>query len=849
VVSGITEAVEALEKQLAEKGVECRRLHTSHAFHSEMMAPILVPFTERVKKVSLKPPQIPYVSNVTGTWLTAEEATDPNYWARHLRSSVRFAEGVQQLLKEPEQILLEVGPGWTLRTLAIRHPDKAAKQVVVSSLPHPQDRQSDVAFLLNTLGKLWLAGVQVDWSGFYAHDRRHRLPLPTYPFERQLYWIEPQKQADVVKTGVETLPAKSLPRKKPEIADWFYIPSWKRSPQPARKPGKTLFQSCTLVFIDECGLGSQLVRQLEQEGQDVITVRVGSEFTNQSGRVYTLNPQQPNDYNALLNELRALDKIPKAIVHLWSVTQNGCIESGVEWVEKGQDLGFYSLLFLAQALGKQNFTDEFQIAVVSNNMQEVIGEEVLCPEKATAIGPVKVIPQEYPNISCRSIDVVIPPSGSRIEQKLIDQLLTELTAKSSNFVIAYRGNHRWVQTFEPVRFDGSVEGTARLREGGVYLLTGGLGDIGLVIAEHLAKTVRAKLILTGRSAFPAREEWEQWLVTHDEHDSVSCKIRKLQELEELGAEILVASADVANQQQMQEVLTQAEERFGQLNGVIHAAGMTGEKSFRAIEETGKIECEQQFKPKVHGLLVLEKVLQEKDIDFCLLLSSLSSVLGGLGFVAYSAANLFMDAFAYQHNQTNPVPWISVNWDGWQFGEEKEQSTSVRVTLAEFAITPKEGIKVFQRILAWSQVNQVVVSAGDLQARIDQWIKLESLRERDNSNREELSSLYSRPNLPNPYVAPRNQLQWTLTNIWQKLLGIEQVGIYDNFFDLGGHSLLATQFISRVREAFQVELSLRNLFEEPTVVSLAERIETSHWAAQELQAPLRGTVGDREEGEL
>ena len=190
VVSGATDAIDELQQKLLEKGVEGRRLHTSHAFHSQMMEPILQPFTQQVKKVNLKSPKIPYVSNVSGNWITATEATNPSYYAQHLRQTVRFADGLQQLLKDQNQILLEVGPGRTLNTLAKQHPNKGTQQIVLSSLRHPQDPNSDVAFLLNTLGKLWLGGVQIDWSKFYADEQRHRLPLPTYPFERQRYWIE-----------------------------------------------------------------------------------------------------------------------------------------------------------------------------------------------------------------------------------------------------------------------------------------------------------------------------------------------------------------------------------------------------------------------------------------------------------------------------------------------------------------------------------------------------------------------------------------------------------------------------------------------------------------------------------
>ncbi|MCI0726484.1 MAG: amino acid adenylation domain-containing protein [Chloroflexi bacterium] len=199
VISGSREVVGALDAQLTSEAVECRRLHTSHAFHSAMMDPIIEPFMVYMSGVRLQPPQIPYVSNVTGAWITAAEATEPGYWARHLRQPVRFAAGVQTLLAEPGCILLEVGPGQTLATLASQQLDKAAGQVVLSSSRHPRKQESDMAFLLNTAGRLWLAGASVQWSGLYTHERRCRLPLPTYPFERQRYWVEPSTQVSTVR--------------------------------------------------------------------------------------------------------------------------------------------------------------------------------------------------------------------------------------------------------------------------------------------------------------------------------------------------------------------------------------------------------------------------------------------------------------------------------------------------------------------------------------------------------------------------------------------------------------------------------------------------------------------------
>ncbi|HYO17028.1 MAG TPA: acyltransferase domain-containing protein, partial [Thermoanaerobaculia bacterium] len=189
VVSGRSEAVEAFRAELERQGVETRPLHTSHAFHSPMMEPVQEPFLERLRRVELRPPRIPCLSNVTGTWITAEQATDPGYWARHLREAVRFADGLSELLRMPNSVLLEVGPGRTLNTLARQHPDKKAARLVVSSLGHPKERRPDVESVLGALGRLWLAGVEVEWSGFQAGVRRRRVPLPTYPFERQSYWI------------------------------------------------------------------------------------------------------------------------------------------------------------------------------------------------------------------------------------------------------------------------------------------------------------------------------------------------------------------------------------------------------------------------------------------------------------------------------------------------------------------------------------------------------------------------------------------------------------------------------------------------------------------------------------
>lgn len=193
-VAGQHEAIEALQKQLAGRDVHAQVLHTSHAFHSKMMEPILDSFTRVISEVDLHAPQIPFASNVTGTWITAEEAMDPNYWVKHIRQTVRFSDCLQSLFENPGQIFLEVGPGRSLCTITNQHPTKPDDIIVLASTRHPKESISDRAFMLNTLGRLWMSGMKLDWSKIHAQESRRRISLPTYPFERKRYWIDPIRQ-------------------------------------------------------------------------------------------------------------------------------------------------------------------------------------------------------------------------------------------------------------------------------------------------------------------------------------------------------------------------------------------------------------------------------------------------------------------------------------------------------------------------------------------------------------------------------------------------------------------------------------------------------------------------------
>lgn len=1216
VVSGAIDAIAELEHQLVTQGLACRRLQTSHAFHSVMMEAIADSFTELAKTVTLQPPQIPYLSNVTGTWITAAQATDPGYWTTHLCQPVRFADGVKQLWQQQHPILLEIGPGQTLSSLVLQclADEQGPDQVVLPSLCHSFEKQSDFAFLLNTLGQLWLSGCQIDWSGFYAHENRHRLPLPTYPFERQRYWIDPpnsmqlqsapsglwrslvtagQQQANqevsqfdeqtyleqvlwmdrlctayinqavrrlgafndpseqysfeelfehcqiiphyrqlwahwlqiLVEQGhlqqdeqgvfsnllpvsadsihslveevsvrwadspepveilqrcgenltpvlvgeksasefqvaklakKEEVPVQRLPSiryckailrtileqlvqsispevnlrlleigggqgiatndllavlppershysftdvggwllsraekkyshfpfvdcrlldieqspteqgysahsfdvvivvnvlhvlqnvgealdhirsllapggllliweitqpqllfdladgllinpledegrdqgnpflskdqwqaalyahgfvevsafskiepfgqdilvaqvdskaapltpaaftvlaqsknveqdsqgsfgKRPDIADWFYLPSWKRSILSSKSIAQTGQSQRWLVFVDEFGLGTQFVKRLHLADQEIVIVNLGENFSSEyttssegyNQRAYTINPRHPNDYNTLFKELRALSWIPTAIMHFWSVTPNRF--TGSE--DTTQALGFHSLLFLVQAIADQNLTDSLEIGIVSNNMQPVTGSEELIPEKALLLGPCKVIPLEYPNITCRSVDIVLPEPNSWQIEELVDQLLAEFTTQTTDPIVAYRGVHRWVQTFEPARLE-AVDQEPCLREAGVYLITGGLGSVSLTVADYLARAVKAKLILTGRSPFPARAEWSHWLSTHDQQDDISQKIRKIQDLEELGSEVLVLSADVTDYEQMSAAISQITDRFGQIHGVIHAAFVPrGGMIQRRTEDFIGAE----LGPKVRGTQVLDRLFKDTKLDFFLLFSSIYAFEPLVGQVDYVAESAFLDAFAHYSICKRPgTVFISINWDGWSglgsavsFAAKYEELTGEPI---RDGMLPEEGIEALRRILSTRPVPQIVLSTHDLLTLLttdsEQKLSLSSLQKTGISK-----PARQRPELKNSYVAPTSELEIEIAESFQKFLGFEQIGIHDNFFALGGDSLTGSVLVKQLCDRFEIDLRLRVLYEAPTVAELAVAIE-------------------------
>jgi acyl transferase domain-containing protein len=685
VVSGPTAAVDRLERMLAEKNIEGRRLRTSHAFHSQMVDPILTTFAEKVRKTGLRPPQIPYISNFTGTWITNDQATDPAYWAKHLRHTVHFSEGLHELMQERDRILLEVGPGQTLCSFARRQAHDIGESLILPSVSQHPGQRSEVANLLHTLGRLWLAGAPVDWTKYYAHERRRRLSLPTYPFDRQRYWIE---AASTARHIPEVSQASALPPARHGMENWFYRPSWKQSMLPACKGflGQAQKKLCWLLFVDSEGVGEQVAHRLEQQGEEVITVVPGDHFESLSERAYVVEAAQRSDYVALFEALQTAGKAPDRIVHMWMASFADPARSELDHCEDILGLGFYSLLYTMQAIGNLGRSAPVKLWIISSGIFDVTGHETLHPVKATVLGLCKTIPLEYSNVFCQCIDTDSPRRALQQEARLVDRLVEEFYAESAEPVVAIRGRHRWMQFLESIQIGPALHEHMRFREGGVYLITGGLGGIGFVLAEFLARTAHAKLVLLDRMAIPGREDWQPWVMTHGDEDDVSRKIRKMESLEDLGSEVLYVHADVTSMEQMKDAMARVHARFGNIHGVIHTAGLAGGGiiQLKSPETAGAV-----LAPKVKGTLILDEVLKGTPPELFVLFSSTYGIRSRLGQVDYSGANAFLDAFAHYKHSQNGKGTVSIDWDGWQEVGMAADAARVRQGIAVPPVPPSD----------------------------------------------------------------------------------------------------------------------------------------------------------------
>jgi NADP-dependent 3-hydroxy acid dehydrogenase YdfG/acyl carrier protein len=806
VVSGREEAIQELCRRLTGAEIEHRRVQIEVAAHSWMVEAILDKYDECVSRVRKQAPSKRYISNVSGKWITPEEATDAGYWRRQLRECVRFSDGVKELAAAGAEVIVEVGPGQTLRSLV--KTQEIGKQIdwVVGTLRRPQEEQDDREYLIGAVGKLWMAGVEIDWGQYYEGEKRRRVGLPTYPFDRQRYWIEAGR-------SVEQSRRRKSSAKRQKVSEWFYLPEWRRKDlrrggeQAAKGEGQRTNGKHYLVMEGSSSLSRGVVEGLNRNAAAVIRVKAGEIYRKIGALEYEIRAEEKTDYQKLLKALVDAGIEIEEVVHLWSIEDEEESQKEVndeERFKSGQQKGFYSLLYMAQAIEACELTGVIQVSFVSRGLQDVESGDVVAIEQATALGACKVIAQECEKLNCRSIDVGEAPAG-RQATRLVEALIDEIEHEGAGQEVAYRGRRRFVKSYEALRVEKKMPDLG-LKEGGVYLITGGTGGIGVEVAEHLCKQRQGRVALVSRKGLAGVE---------------AAIARRIERMEE---KVMVARADVANEAEMRRAVAEVEQKFGRIDGVIHMAGLAGEKAVKIIPDVTHKDCEMHFNAKVYGLYVLDRILRDCRPDFCLLFSSNASILGGIGSICYSAANIFMDAFAFKRNRHSDTRWISANWDGWLLNESNRLSASFQTSLDQYAMTRDESIEALEYLLAPEMEGQVIVSTGDLMSRLAIWTRPKTNKTSDAGiDAAAFLSMHSRPSLGVEYTPASNEIEQVIINVWQEVLGIDRLGARDNFFDLGGNSLTGLKVISRLKKELKIDIPVVALFEGPTASDLARVI--------------------------
>ncbi|WP_172381392.1 type I polyketide synthase [Streptomyces sp. MNP-20] len=771
--------------------------------------------TGHAAHVAFREPRVNVVSAATGELLTPDEAVDPAYWAK---AAVRDdADGRTDGLGRYASVLVEAGPGG-----AYRGPDTdGGSEAAVPLLPPPGAGSGRGAWLA-ALSRLWELGLTVDWSA-EGGDRRRLLRLPSYRFQRARYWPTPPAPADATAAGPGA-------RQPGERGTRFLAPTWSR--HDALPPAAPPAPATVLVLAGRAGLGEALVDGAEAAGHRAVLVEPGPEYTAREGAV-TIDPARPEHYERLLTELATVAggagpaARPLWVVHAYSHDHARAAGRDRD-PDTALDRGFYSLLWFAQAAGRVLPGRDVELVVGLAGAHDVLGGEAVDPLSAPAVGLSRSLVVEYPRIHCRCVDL---DPAERPESAAGQLLRACAPGPGADAVLsAWRRGRRWLPRLEPVRLP-EVRDDQVWRPGGVYALTGGTGGLGLALARRLAPT-GARIALIGRTELPEPGLWDWWLQAHRPDDRISGVLRAIRQLRAAGAEVLPVTADVADPDQAAAAFRTVREHFGDLHGVVHTAGVPGTG---LLQTKARDAAAAVLAPKVAGTLAVADALRTDPPELLVLYSSTVTAVGGHGEGDYGAANAFLDAFATAEDGAGRVAHrvVSVGWGAWQ--HDRWQSAAyaaapglrerARRLREEFGFTDEEGTAALGRVIAAGPAHLYALN----QPLDDLVANMRALATPDTSpdgTPDHPEQRYPRPELRVAYTAPRGETERRIALVWQDLLGMEQVGAHDPFFELGGTSMVGLAVVNRLGAEFGVDLAAATLFEHPTVARLAGLLDAA-----------------------
>ncbi|UII33625.1 amino acid adenylation domain-containing protein [Fulvivirga ulvae] len=817
VLAGGTKEIDAINQHFIALGFETKRVKTSKAFHSSLMDEVLDIFESEFSNVNFGLPSIPFVSNVSGDLITPEMSNDPKYWSSHLRSTVQFEKGLWTLGQMRESIFIEVGPGRTLTNYAEAIFAREEQHKTINLVKHRKQEVNDQKYLLERIGKFWEYGVSVDWEMLFGEEgKRRRLALPTYAFEKNIFTTNFNLER-LLSNGFAGLAAEETN----DTTEYLYRTNWKQARNMEfSKPGDIRQKFNYLVFCGEETYSELIINQLREQGHRVVAVSYGDAFEKRAAESYTINYSDADMLSILWKSVQETYGPPHHILYHTSLKGKAPIVE-YEGIRRELSMGYVGLAMIVKSLAHSTIREEVKLTIFTNHIARVVPGESVDPLKAMLLSVAKIAPSELPNLLVEVVDLPYPFSSKEEALLYRDQLIKQLQAEDfgSSPLTAYRWMQQWKPFLESIPSSEVSAGETPICEGGAYLVIGGFGGMGLSVSRSLAINHQANLILTHRSPFPEREQWDQVLASSDD-DDLKTKIKELQEMESFGAKVKLYQLDVSDEEAVKQFCGWLMEDYSDLDGLIWAAGEVDHGGI--IRNRDMEDMILPLQSKVHGLLLFEQYLDISKINLVVLFSSIGNVLYHIKFgqVAYNASNEFVEHYAPYLREKYGIKALAINWCDWfDVGMSyKVNSKTLDTTNSEdinaqivHGISPQEGVAVFYHCIT-QPYSAFTIYKGDISKALENSRK-QYLKTRATASGEEIR----------PLSTEKDPIE-ALTEVYEAFFG-KQVSAKDDFFELGGDSLKAMSLVARINKQLGVLLSISDIYKNPTVKELAESLKT------------------------
>lgn len=776
VISGGIKELEKLEIEATKENIKFKKLKVSHAFHSNLMLPILAEFKEIATEIDYKVPNLEIISNVTGT-VNKQEIGTAEYWVEHIIKPVKFAQSIEYLQQKNYQIFLEIGAKPTLLGMARGIVENEDETSQVMWLPSLRKEQKDWQIILKSLGNLYSLGLKINWDNFHQdYPELKTVKLPNYPWQNKRYWQ-----------------GESIAETKDKHLDWLYEIVWQKS---SNSSVINHHKGNYLIFADEDSLGEKLAEKLTYLGSKVYLVYQGTKY-QQKDNLYWLNSKQKEDYQKLWQEINFdIDKI----IYFWGLNKEE--EREILDLEKTHFLGCLPIVYLIQSIVYS--TQKSKLWLISKNSQKITNQETINPQGGCLWGLGKVIAIEYPEYWGGVIDV-----ENTIDISLLSATINDVELETMKAIRGEKIYYPRLQRKDKIKAlspQNNQQKNIKIRDEFTYLITGGLGALGLKITTWLVNQGAKNLVLLSRS-----------------QPSVEVK-NIIATWQQQGINIFIANTDVSNIHSLQSVFEEIQSSMPPLKGIIHAAGVLADGILTTLSAE-KLKLVMQ--PKIQGAWNLHQLSLNLSLDFFVLFSSVASLLGSPGQGNYAAANAYLDSFASYRHSLN-LPALSINWGAFDMGMAISKQDSLTAAGIE-VMNANEALGLLGELINYStsQIGVIKINWVKIAQKFPDLFKSPYLQHIVSEFDQKILKNDSSSSLLVELKQASHQERETILSDYLKkaiasILHIrqEEITITDSLLDLGMDSLMVMEAINHLKTDLQLMLYPREFYERPRINALA-----------------------------